>query len=366
MKTFLLITKTYWEEPPRVRHQVAQALARSHKVVFVAANKFGFPKMKIRKITDNYTVIQPYFPVDMKIRYRLPIINEIYQKWLFGKFYRRYQEAVVINFDYTANLLYKYFEKYIYYCHDNFVGISKRLNPRFISRYHQRCEAGIAEKAALCISVIKPLQENLKQYNPHSFEILIGSPDIDEYQIDINYHPQVKKQIQVGLVGFIKFYNTSHVLVNKVLEDPNFTLTIIGPVDQKFLDNLKNKENLILTGPLKGKELFTKLNSMDVAISPYHQDMLDVVYLGTGSKFYQYFAVGKPIVFAPVFGIKKMSLPPGFVYIAENEDDFPKLIYKAVEENSAALVQQRIQYARDNSWAKRAEQLLNYCNEFNL
>ena len=42
MKSFLLITKTYWEEPPRVRHQVAQALAVNHKVVFVAANKFGY------------------------------------------------------------------------------------------------------------------------------------------------------------------------------------------------------------------------------------------------------------------------------------------------------------------------------------
>ena len=138
MRTFLLITKTYWEEPPRVRHQVAQALAKNHKVIFVAANKFGLPKINTQKISDNYTVIQPYFPLNMKIRYRLPIINEIYQWWLFSKLKRQGQESIVINFDYTANLLYKYFKKYIYYCHDNFVAISKRLNPGFISRYHQR------------------------------------------------------------------------------------------------------------------------------------------------------------------------------------------------------------------------------------
>lgn len=366
MRTFLLNTITHWNEPPRARHQIAYALSRNHHVIFVAANTTGHPRITTEKISESFTVVTPRFPIDVRIRYRLPVLNEIYQTWLFKRLKRHYGDAVVINFDYTANRLYKHFDKYVYYCNDSFTAISRHLNPGFIYRYHVRCESRVAEKAVFCVSVIKHLQDNLKKYNPNSFEILLGSPDIKQYQIDINYHPEVRKKINIGLVGFIKFYNTSHILVNKLLEDPNFTLTMIGPVEQKFLDHLKNKENLILTGPLTGKELFTRLNNLDVAIAPYHSNLLEDVYVGTGNKFYQYYVVGKPIVFAPVSGMKKMTLPPGFVYIAEDEDDFQKQIYRAVKENTTALIKQRIQFAKDNSWEKRAKQLISYCDEFKL
>lgn len=359
-------TITHWDEPPRARHQVAHALSCNHQVFFVEANKKGFPRIKSEQVRDNLTVITPRFPLDVRIRYRLPLVNELYQTWLFRWLKKRYADAVIVNFDYTANRLYKFFKKYIYYCNDSFTAISRHLNPGFIYRYHVRCESKIAEKAVFCVSVIKHLQDNLKKYNPNSFEILLGSPDIEEYHIDINYHPEAKGKIKAGLVGFIKFYNTSHILVNKLLEDPNLRLTIIGPVEQKFLDHIKNKENLILTGPLTGKELFTRLNDLDVAIAPYHPDLLEDVYVGTGNKFYQYYAVGKPIVFAPVVGMKKNALPPGFVYIAKDENDFAKLIYRAVKENTTDLIRQRIQYAKDNSWNKRVEQLISYCREFNL
>jgi hypothetical protein len=42
---YLINTITSWDEPPRARHQVAQAVAKNHKVYFIARNEFGVPKI---------------------------------------------------------------------------------------------------------------------------------------------------------------------------------------------------------------------------------------------------------------------------------------------------------------------------------
>jgi antibiotic biosynthesis monooxygenase (ABM) superfamily enzyme len=81
---YIINTMTAWDEPPRARHQVTTALAKKYKVAFVASNKVGLPKISFTYM-DNILLIQPFFPVYLKIRYRIPILNEIYQIWLFNK-----------------------------------------------------------------------------------------------------------------------------------------------------------------------------------------------------------------------------------------------------------------------------------------
>ena len=76
---YLINTITSWQEPPRARHQVAQALAKNNEVIFVARNEIGMPKLEIYRTNEYLTVITPYYPIDYRIRFRLPLFNEIYQ-----------------------------------------------------------------------------------------------------------------------------------------------------------------------------------------------------------------------------------------------------------------------------------------------
>lgn len=355
---FLLNTITHWEEPPRARHQVANALSRNHEVVFVTGNKTGFPHIRTTQVSENLTLVVPYFPYENRIRYRLPWLNEIYQTWLFRRLVKKYADYHVINFDFTARKVFDYFKHVIYYCNDNFSAISKHINPSMIARYHANCESAVAGNAKFCVSVSTILMENLKQFNPKSFEIPLGSPDIDKFNIAMNPEPSKNKNIHVGLVGFIKAYNISYDLLNLLLKEDNMTITLIGPVEDKFLDHIQNKEKLIIKGSLVGKELYAELNKFDVAIAPYAKGLLNDVHVGTGSKMYQYFSVGKPIVISNMIGLSKTSLPDKFIYVAHTEEEFPSLIIKAHEENTRELIEERIRYAKNNTWEKRMESLI--------
>jgi hypothetical protein len=69
---FLLNTRTPWEEPPRARHQVAEALAKHHPVYFVSANEQGVPGLRQEQVDSNLTVLLPSWPVCQRRRYRWP------------------------------------------------------------------------------------------------------------------------------------------------------------------------------------------------------------------------------------------------------------------------------------------------------
>jgi hypothetical protein len=363
---FLINTFTHWDEPPRARHQVANALALKNQVVFVAANKLGIPTIKMCTVSANLNVLTPYFPIGNKIRYRLPVINELYQYWLFRKLNKKYKDFKVINFDFTASKIHKYFSDVIFYCNDSFIAISKNINPGFIARYHEKCMSEVAVKAKFCVAVSDILKENLKKYNTNSYEIPLGSPDIMNYNLTVNKSPSNKKIINVGLVGFIKTYSISYNLINSLLENEDLVITLIGPIEGNFLNYIKRKEKLIIKGSLFGKKLYDEINKFDVAIAPYSSTITnnDQIGVGIGSKTYQYLALGKPVVISYMNGLNKINLPDGFIYIAMAEEDFAPLIYKANKENSESLIQKRIDFAKNNTWEKRMDKLISYYEEF--
>jgi hypothetical protein len=363
---FLINTLTHWDEPPRARHQVAQTLSINHLVIFITANKFGFFKVKSLTIHDKLKVLTPFFPIDHKIRYRLPIINELYQKWLYKKLMKEYKDYKVINFDFTATRIYDYFRDVIYYCNDSFSAISRHINPFPIAKYHQYCELKVASRAKFCIAVSTILKDHLLQYNPNTFEIPLGSPDIEQYHIAISNKPVINEFIRVGLVGLLRTYNISYQAINFLLNDDKIKLTLIGPVEKKFLDLIDKKNKLILKGVLTGKELYEEINHFDVTIAPYCARLTGDPRsgVGTGSKIYHYFALGKPVVINYMAGLSNIDLPQGFLYIAKSDEEFPSLVNKAWKENSEELIKQRIIFARNNTWNKRMEDFINYINRF--
>ena len=357
---FLINTFTHWKEPPRARHQVTFTLSLNHQVIFVAANKIGFPRLRLAKINHNLNVLTPYFPIGNKIRYRLCMINELYQFWLFRRLFKKYKDFHVINFDFTAIKIYDYFKDVIFYCNDSFVAISKKINPAFIARYHQKCFSKVACEAMFCVAVSEILKMILSQHNNDSYVIPLGSPDIEKFKLNVNRIPSKKSEINVGLVGFIKLYSISYNLINNLLENENLIITLIGPIEGNFINHIKKKEKIIVKGPLFGKELYEEINKFDVAIAPYSATITNDAQIGVGlgSKTYQYLALGKPVVISYMAGLNDMKLPAGFIYIARKEEDFPELIYKAHRENNSELIKQRIEYAKNNTWEKRMEQLI--------
>jgi len=355
---FLINTITGWDEPPRARHHVAFSLSKIHTVVFVEANKTGFPAIRTRKVHENLTLITPYFPIDMRIRYRIPVLNEIYQYWLFRNLVRHYRDHKVINFDFTASRIFRFFRNVIYYCNDSFSEISKKINPAPIAKYHKRCEATVASRSGFCVGISLLIKNYLLQYNPNTIEIPLGSPNITEYKIAVQRAPSKNKKVRVVLVAVIKRLNMSSNVINLLLRDESISLTLIGPVEEAFLDEIEDKDRLILRGSLYGRELYGEMNQFDVAIAPYCTRSKNEIFTATGGKIYHYLSVGKPVVISYMPGLDQLNLEEKIIYPAGEEEDFPGLVHRAHEENTAELIQKRVDYANRNTWDQRMAELV--------
>ncbi len=287
--SFLINTITNWDEPPRARHQVAYALAKKYPVVFVSANRIGFPKLRKKHVSDNLYVITPYFIFDPRIRIRITFLNRIYQKWLFGLLRKVYTGFDVINFDYTALFLHSYFKNNIYYCNDDHIGLSYKYNLRWIANYHNNCEQTVIKHSKLCIATSKFLVEKIRKTNPNTHEIRLGAPNITNLRLKDNNLTKNSNVVHVGFVGYLRTIDSE--ILTSLLSKSDISLTIIGPTNKKELYRFRNFTNIRMTGTLTDQSLFEEVNKFDVGIIPYN---LNSDIDRTPNKLWLYLSLGKP------------------------------------------------------------------------
>ncbi len=356
-KTFMIFTNTdFWEDPPRARHQVAEALSKKNKVYFISANKIGLPNLTRDCVKKNLVVVIPYFPIDYRIRYRISFINRIYQAWLFRLLSEVIidENIVVINFDNTATQIFDYAENVIYFCND--------YNIRYyylesIKRYFRKCERIIAEKSKLCVATSEFLINRLKKYNKNVLELRLGSP----YVIgDLVFSRN--GTIKIGLVGFFLHERRISVkLIRELVLNSNVELYIYGSISKKLGKIFQKYENIKVRGIVKGNSLISELKQIDVGIAPYRIE--DVNPGGTPNKLWLYLAVGKPVVISNLPSIKDWHFSKKFIYTAKNDADFVAKVFDAYQDDNRELMESRAEFAKDNSWNKRIDELVNSIDE---
>lgn len=355
---FLINTITNWDEPPRARHQVANALAKKHQVVFISANKFGFPGFSKQIVNANLTVLTPSYPIDQRVRRRVGLLNKLYQRWLFKSLVNSYGDSSVINFDFTARYLHKYFLTTIYYCNDDHIAMSYKFNARFTARYHEKCERIVAQNSVFCVGTSKFLTNRLFKYNKNCIEIRLGAPDISE-----NFLRPASDKSAVINIGFVGFGNTFDLsLVEFLLTKAGVKCTLVGPMDQSIRNKFKNFDNIYFSGELRGEKLYNEVSKFNIGLVPYN---LKATIDRTPNKLWLYLATGVPVVVSNIPSIKDWKFPDNFVYRANSIEDFYRYIQEAYRDDSESLVNARIQFARKHTWDKRMEEFLSYYNKLN-
>jgi glycosyltransferase involved in cell wall biosynthesis len=352
-KKFLLNTITYWNEPPRARHQVAYALSKHHQVVFVAASRLGLPGLKIQEVQKNLLVINPVFPVPYKFRYRIGVINRIYQRWLFRKLRKSYPDYILLNFDFTASLARKYFNKMVYYCNDDHIAMSYNKNPAWIARYQESCERSLIKHAALCVGTSSFLVDRMKGINQNSVEIRLGAPDLADYTIQPYKIVQNSEKIKVGIVGYVRTIDPR--LLDFLLSKDDLFIILVGPVSDEERLKYKDVKNIKLTGSKIGNDLYQAVNRFDVGLIPYK---LNGIIDRTPNKLWLYLALGIPVVISNIKGIREWKFPEQFVYRSNSYQEFHELIRQAVSEDKQELRKKRSEFAKQNSWDERIKILI--------
>jgi glycosyltransferase involved in cell wall biosynthesis len=347
---FLFITRTDWNEPPRARHQLAKALAKEHHVTFVAINKKGKARLEIQSPQDNITLITPYWLGQGKFIHRLPIINEIYQYWLYKKLASEYAGYHVINFDPSASLIHSFFTDVVYFCNDNF--LEKKRSKLLITKlYFKHTQRIIAEKARFCTAVSEFLKDQLLVYNSSSHLVLTAAEQLD---VSTQLRSPKNDIIKAVYVGWLSKLNIDWVLA--ACENKNVHIQLVGPYKSNEIERLTKIDNIEILGQKFGSELGAYLKQADVCIAPYKKgDDTEKVYT-MPNKFWLYLNFGKPIVSCAINRL--YPLPDNFVYQANNQSEFVKALLQADAENTQKLISERQQFIKLNNWESRVNRLL--------
>jgi len=357
MRTFLINTAyTSWDEAPRSRHQVANELLKYGDVYFISRNDTGLPGCEIQKYNGMH-VIKPKWPFDYRFRYRLPLVNELYQSFLYKIISdQNLQNTVLVNFDHTAHKLTKKFSQSIYYCSDDHIG-NDDLNISLINRYHSYTEKEVARNSSFCIATSDYLYRKLKKHNRNSRLLLLGAPEIDES------HAQFKDRndnvIKVCYVGALNERRISHEIIKDILNAENIEFHVIGQVDENFQKILEGKSKIV--GIKQYEELYNYLKDMDVGVMPYNLNGVNKG--GTPNKYWLYTACGLPSVSIPLNNILKWPTENGLMYLSEKED-FVNNIIRAHHEDDNDKFRKRIEYARQNTWENRIDEFISILHRF--
>ncbi|MFO7823124.1 MAG: glycosyltransferase [Cyclobacterium sp.] len=355
---FVIYTNTVWDSPPRSRHQLAQALSDKYKVTFVSSNVNGRPGMEIKQVKENFQVMIPSFPISRRIRYRMPVVNEMYQLWLFPKLKSHFKgkEVVLICSDFGGHLIGRYFEKFIYFASDDYINNVKV--PALVKAYTIFTQKRLLKTATFSLATAKKLVDDFRKVNPRSFELPLGAPDFSKFNAAPVQQRTRDGKLKVVLLGFIDKKKTPLGLMNAILGIEHAELHLIGPIADDFLDHLSSKDRVVAHGVMTGDVLHQQLIQMDVAIAPYYMD--DPNTGRTPNKMWQYLASGRPAVITNLLNVRHWQFPEGTVYKANDDKEFVACIKKAYEEDCQELIGERILLAANNSWTARAEKLLGY------
>jgi len=133
---------------------------------------------------------------------------------------------------------------------------------------------------------------------------------------------------------------------------PEISFVIVGPVT-RVVEPLSALDNVFLLGPRPYGDIPAYLQHADVGIIPFRHDrMVDSIH---PIKLYEYLAAGLPVVATRWREIEAMQAP---VALAEREGfvETIRLVIQSVSE-SGMSAEQRREFARNNSWNQRYEQI---------
>ncbi len=126
---------------------------------------------------------------------------------------------------------------------------------------------------------------------------------------------------------------------------PSYNFVLIGPT-YISIDQIKNKSNIFLLGPIKYQDIPAYMKHADVAIIPFKQE--ELVQSISPLKLFEYLASGLPVVCSRMKGLETMKPP---VYFAANKEEFVAALQEAYRKgkNHAEF----LEFAKKNSWVER-------------
>ncbi|MGI8950693.1 MAG: glycosyltransferase [Chitinophagaceae bacterium] len=247
---------------------------------------------------------------------------------------------------------------YIYYCRDFLQGYD------YWKKHCSVIEPQLIKKADVVLTNSTYYSDYCSKYNSKSFYIGQGC-DFKLFDADKKYAaPEDINHISNPIIGYVGSLDSARLdekIIQLIAEkNHNWSIVLVGPEDDNFKESdLHKMKNVYFIGRKPLHELPDYINAFDVCINP---QFLNEITLGNYPlKIDEYLAMGKPVVATKT---KAMKLFEDYVYLANNAEDYPELVQKALMENNNAKQQQRIAFAKTHSWEKSMSELYKAISNF--
>lgn len=358
--TVVVVTRSNWFEPPRIRHQVARQMARFTRVLFVET------PTDWRRLTDTtveevaLNVVRCRLGNKCRIPRRLQfysdplwrLLNRHLLRELFGvpaDYLGKQPVLVNFNYDFEEGMRNRRFGATIYYCNDDFSTWAPNALAR---RSIDRRERATAMAADRCLTVSRPLCAKLARWNPQT-QMMLPGHDFPERR------PAKRRDgpIRVAFMGYLDG-RIHYDWLKAVAQERDMEVLLIGPVVRRTdaILELLALPSVTAYGPRVGAELQKLLLDADVLTLPYlatpSSGMLAVT---APNKLYTYLAVGKPVVASNLPAL--VSMDDGLLYRAASLEEFVTVVRRAFNEDNDALREKRLAIARENTWDARGDEL---------
>jgi len=175
-----------------------------------------------------------------------------------------------------------------------------------------------------------------------------------------------------GMPGEYRHIASPRVLYSGAIEDwfdvellaavarglPGVSFVLVGSHRHIDLGELAGLENVHLLGPRPYADLAGYYQHADAAVIPFKINRLTEAV--NPIKLYEYFAAGLPTISTPLPEVKQFE---PLVKIAKGHEEFAAAVREAVQEGGDALLEDRLQCARSNSWDGRFEEVWNHIGD---
>ncbi len=290
-KRIAIFTKTNWDEPPRIRHQLTNLLlSYGHEVMFF--EKSNLKQFKISKNYKNNILFIKHFELlhhQLRPFKFLVKINAFVTKLLIKKAIKDEKIDLVINFNYDYYFLKEIFEeqKIVTIINDDFVA---QARPWMTSAIRQQLQK-TSQNSDAVFSVSYPLDNQLKVFDsdaklffPWAGQKYIAPKDMQQKRDVILYWGYIDNRIDWTVVEY--------------LLKQNIKLRFIGMLSSKvnsLIESFKKYDNFEIHNPQQLSEI--KLDEVCCSLLPYVNASGEMKAVTVNNRVFQLLSYGIPLVY---------------------------------------------------------------------
>ncbi|WP_047417877.1 hypothetical protein [Cellulophaga sp. Hel_I_12] len=319
MKKVLILTKTNWSEPPRIRHQITRLLKeKNFEITYLEKNSYKSLIIKKRE-EEGITFFSHSELIHHQLRY-FPFIqklNNLIVKFYLKKIMQQIEFEFIMNFSYEYSFLKTLApeKKIISIMEDDFeeqakFGMTKQIR----NQIKTTCENSDA-----VLTVSYPLFRKLSSYKNNVTMLFPWSQR--KYESPLNSSKKRHTILYFGFVGRLDW-----LVLEELVKSTNYNYRFVGPTigktDDKMIQRLSQNNNFEYIKYSTLDQL--KTDDLFCSILPYNPNLGNVQACTVSNRAFNLLSLGLPLVYADLRNLIKA--PNTIIRANKTIDDYKETL----------------------------------------